>query len=881
MIGRTLSHYRLVEKIGQGGMGVVYKAWDLHLDRFVALKLLPQESLSDTERKRQFVREAKAASALNHPNIVTIHDIDEAEGICFIAMEYIPGRTLQSMIRDEELTFDRIISYGIQIADALSKAHAAGIIHRDLKPSNLMVTEGNLVKVLDFGLAKLTRKAAFSGGEEEITRSLDGSDGEGTVLGTLPYMSPEQVRGQALDSRTDIFSLGAVIYSMVAGQCPFHAPHAAAMIENLLHAPTPSLRTSFPNIPDALERTIVRATAKNPGDRYQSMEEFGRDLRTITGATESISGFRDNAAGIHAAASSGRFLRRRRAIPIAAAVMILFLAAALLFRDRMPRWLGGDLLPKKIRLVVLPFNNVGADVDTQAICDGLMEMLSTKFNRVQQFQDSLNIVPATEVRTEKILSPSHARRAFGANLALTGSVQKIADRILLTINLVDTRTLRQINGEVCTAGIEDLIDLEEDAFIHASSMLELKLNPQVRQALHAGETSVPSAYNAYVQAVGYLVRYDKPENVAKAIQLFQKAIREDPRYALAYAGLGEAGWRTYQRTRDPRWADEALSSCLRAAAIDSGLSRVRITLGIVYTGTGKPENAVRELVHALELEPKSAEAHRELARAYEALGRDGDAEATHRRAIALKPDSWSSYWNLGAFYYRKSQYARAAAQFLEVIRLAPDHYRAYSSLGGIYIYQGKFADASGMFRKSLNIKPSPQAYSNLAASEILQGRSADAVPLLEKAIALENTSYEVWGNLGDACSQTPGMTDKAPAAYARAAELARRELSVNPVSPARANLAFYLIRMGDKKRALEEIERARTLLPNDQNILFWAALVYELAGHRRQALDALSAAVAGGYSLALIRTASDLKDLRKDPRFRNWIERQVSPGSHP
>jgi serine/threonine protein kinase len=170
MIGRTLSHYRLVEKIGQGGMGIVYKAWDLHLDRFVALKLLPQESLSDTERKRQFVREAKAASALNHPNIVTIHDIDEAEGICFIAMEYIPGRTLESMIRDEELTFDRIISYGIQIADALSKAHAAGIIHRDLKPSNLMVTEGNLVKVLDFGLAKLTRRRHFPA---EKRKSLD------------------------------------------------------------------------------------------------------------------------------------------------------------------------------------------------------------------------------------------------------------------------------------------------------------------------------------------------------------------------------------------------------------------------------------------------------------------------------------------------------------------------------------------------------------------------------------------------------------------------------------------------------------------------------------------------------------------------------------
>ena len=600
-------------------------------------------------------------------------------------------------------------------------------------------------------------------------------------------MSPEQARGQELDYRTDIFSLGVLIYNMVAGQTPFQGPHATAILEKLLHSPTPSLRTSYPDVPDTLEQTIARATAKDPGDRYQSMRELAVDLRTIRDDPESAAVF-----SLTALRKKKWRVRRRYAI-FSTALIILALLTALLFRERLPGWLGGSALPKQIRLVVLPFNNIGDDSDTQAVCDGLMEILSTKFNQMQQFQNALNIVPASEVRTEKVMSPSHARRVFGANLVLTGSVQKILDRILLTINLVDTRTLRQIDGEVCNAGAEELITLEENAFVHAATMLELKLNPGVRQALSAGETRIPSAYNSYLQAVGYLARYDIAENVDKAIRLFQQSVDADPGYALAHAGLGEAYWRKFQRTTEPRWADAALSSCLHAAEIDNRFARVHVNLGIVFTGTGKPEKAVDELTRAIALEPKSAEAHRELARAYEALGKVDEAEATYRKAIQLKPDSWSSHWNLGAFYYRRSRYAPAATQFLSVIHLAPDHYRAYSSLGGIYIYQGEFEKGIEMFRKSLAIKPSPQAYSNLAASHILQGRPSEAVPLLEKAIAMDNAGYEVWGNLADAYSQIKNLTSKAPAAYKQAVELAERELSVNSSSPARANLAHSLI----------------------------------------------------------------------------------------
>ncbi len=861
-IGQTISHYKIVEKIGGGGMGVVYKAQDTRLGRYVALKFLPEALAHSHQTMDRFKKEARAASALNHPNIVTIHDIDQVDGVYFIAMEYIAGKTLHELIASRVLRLDQVLDYGVQISDALSKAHSAGIIHRDIKPSNLMITDENLAKVLDFGLAKLAGvpPGLPAVGQDASTPSLKETTGEGRILGTLSYMSPEQARGREVDHRTDIFSLGIVLYQMIAGELPFRGPHAAAVLDKLLYLPTPSLRTTYSNLPEALERTIVRATAKNPADRYQNMQEMAFDLRSISSAGEYVRPVRKK-----------KGWRYYAVLAIAAVLFVLLLA--LPFRGWLPHWLGGTVLPGRIRLAVVPFNNIGADSAIQAICDGLMEIMVTKFNQMEQFRESLSIVPASEVRSENITSASHARRAFGANMVLTGSVQRLRDQLILTINLVDARNLQQIDGKICKASMNELGDLEYDAFNNAAAMLALELNPRERQVLSAGETSVPAAYNAYVQAVGCLARFDVTESVDRAIEFLEQALREDPRYALAQARLGEAYWRKFQKTRERKWADAALSSCMRAIELDSRVARVHMTLGIVYAGIGQPEKAVDELNRAIGMNPKSAEAYRELGRAYEAMGRLTDAEAVYHKAIDLQPDSWSCYWNLGVFYYNRAHYGQAAAQFDKVIQLVPDHYRAYASLGGIYIYEGEFGKAGKMFARSVAIRPSPQAYSNLAASYILQGRSSDAVPLLEKAVGMEEATYEVWGNLGDAYSQIRSLSEKAPGAYARAAELASRELAVNPNNNvARAMLAFYLIRWGDRERALEEIDRLEKLEPKDPNIFFWMALVYELSGNREKALNNLTAATAAGYSPAVIRAASDLAQLRSDPRYRERFE---------
>jgi serine/threonine protein kinase/Tfp pilus assembly protein PilF len=866
MTGRTISHYQILEKLGEGGMGVVYKARDTHLDRLVAIKVLPPERVADPERKRRFVREAKAASALNHPNIVTIYDMDAAEGIYFIAMEYVAGRTLDALIPSQGMPIREAADCAIQMADALAKAHSAGITHRDLKPANIMVTEDRRLKILDFGLAKLVEPQGSV--EDEVTRTMQSRTEEGRIIGTVPYMSPEQAQGMELDHRTDIFSLGVVFYQMATGELPFRAPHWVAVLQQIVSSPTPSPKALRPHLPEAVERIVFRATAKNREERYQTMLELSSDLRSLGEAPEP-------AAAVTVQPSRPRVSRlvHRRTAILAAVAALAVAVGAMVFRERLGDWLAAWRLPAQRQIAVLPFTNVGNDPANQPLCDGLMETLSTKFSQLENFQKSLSVVPASEVRRENLSSAADARRVFGVNLAMTGSLQPLQNAVRVTINLVDAKTRRQLRSDVTDAPAKDSTVLQDEVFVRAAAMLELELSDNARKVLSAGETRVPSAYYAYVQALGYLSRFDVEENVDRAIPLLQKAVQEDPRYALAHAGLGEAFWRKFQSTKEKKWAESAEANCLRAVQLDTRLSNVHVTLGMVYRETGRHEEALAELQTALKIDPMSADGHRQLARTYEVLGRTKDAEDTYQKAIELRRDLWTGYSDLGEFYYRHSGYDQAAAQYQKVLGLAPDHYRAYYRLGGIYYLQGKFDEAAAMFEKSLAMRPTPEAYSNLGTLYIMKQRYAEAVPKLENAIKMGHASHQIWGNLGEAYSQTPRLAAKAPEAYSMAIKLAKDRLSVNPKDGrVRASLAGYLAMLGQKQEALEQIEQARRLEPDNQNVLFRSALVYESAGQRDRALRALGAAISNGYSPAEIEGARDLAELRNDPRYRDLVK---------
>jgi serine/threonine-protein kinase len=876
MTPRSVSHYEIVEKLGEGGTGVVYKARDLKLDRFVALKFLSSHLLASQQAVQRFLQEARAISALNHPNIATIYAVEEEGGTRFLVLEYLPGGTLRSRIGDLRragimLSWGELSQHALHVAAGLAHAHRHGIIHRDVKSGNIMFTEERAVKITDFGLAK------YRGGLD-ITRS-------GTIAGTVAYMSPEQAQGLEVDHRSDVFSLGVVLYEMATRELPFQGPHEAAVLQAVIHAPTPALKGLRSDLPEAFEQIVLRATAKDREQRYRSMEELAGALRSLRGTLEPGAVYRASTdptltlsappavAPLPRPRSLLRRLLARRAGALLAAALLLLLTLAVVFRERIGDWVPLRSLPAEKQLAVLPFTNVGSDPANQAFCDGLMETLSSKLSQMEQFQGSLRVVPATEVRREKLASARDALQIFGVNLVLSGSVQRSGDSVRLTVNLVDARTRRQLSSETIDTPIGDLAALQDGVFTRAAALLELELHPSARKTLSSGQTRVPTAYYAYLQGLGYLSRYDVSENVDRAVPLFRQAVQQDPNYALAYAGLGEACWRKFGETRDRQWAEEARTSCLRAVELDSRLAKVHVTLGLVYRGTGQFNEAVEQLQQALKIDPISPDAHRELAGLYEVMGKLDEAEATHRKAIELRPDYWVNHWDLAWFYYRRARYQQAEAEFRKVIQLVPDHARAYSGLGAMLHLQGRYDEAAAAFNKSLAIKPTPEAYSNLGTLYCYRGRYPEAVPMLEEAIRLGASNHQICGNLAEAYSATPKLAFKAPETYRRAIQLAEQQLAVNPKDArVRASLAFYLARLGQKQEALASIEQARRLDPKDRNILFRSALIYELTGDRDRALSALATAIHSGYSIAEIEGANILADLRKDHRYRGLLK---------
>jgi serine/threonine protein kinase len=510
-VGTEVGHYRILEGIGAGGMGEVYLAEDSQLDRKVALKFLPHHLCQDEDCRRRFRREAQSAAGLSHPNIVTIHDVGEFQGRPFIAMEYIEGRSLRDVIRTGELELGTAVSLVAQVCEGLQAAHVAGVVHRDVKPSNILVDSHGRARLIDFGLAAILR-------DERLTKA-------GSTLGTVGYMSPEQARGQNVDQRSDVFSVGVVLYEMITGRRPFRGEDEAATLHAITHDIPEPLARYKSKVPDELQRIIGKALEKNPEARYQHLDDLRVDLtRLALEADVTTRSVRPTAS------------RRRLWLYPATAVL---LAVIVVLWWVIPLGRSGSASSLK-HLVVLPFADLGDLTTTQAIGDGLMETLSSKLTQMEQFHGSLLVVPASEVRENKVSSVRQARKVFGVTHAVTGSVQQHSDRIQITLNLVDTRTERQLHSAIFDEATADISSLVDSSVAELARMLEIQLRPGERKVLSTGGTTSPGAYYSYLRARGHLQRhhYDgNPESIDSAIYCFDDAVKRDPAYALAYAGL--------------------------------------------------------------------------------------------------------------------------------------------------------------------------------------------------------------------------------------------------------------------------------------------------------------------------------------------------------
>src|SRR6202045_3986835 len=857
-----VSHYRLLEPLGSGGMGVVYRAEDTALGRTVALKFLPPQIVHDPKQVQRFREEARTASALNHPNICTIYEVSEEQGEMFIAMEFVEGRPLSESIRDGRMSTSSVVRYARQIAGALEHAHARGVIHRDLKPLNIVITPEGDAKILDFGLAKrtdpndVTRKTL-----QAVTATTIG------LAGTMPYMSPEQLEGGDASARSDIWALGIVMYEMAAGVKPFSGDNLYRLCTGIINEPIPALPET---VPPGLAAVIRRRLEKEPSRRYQRAGEVRAALEALepSSAVGIVSTIREKP----------KFGWVRW---VAAAAVLALITASALWRlaKRSPNipMTSAEVVGDRVQIAV-----IAPDTNSQggegAFNSGLVDTLTSGLTELSE-RHHLAVIPPSEMRAHHVQTLEAARQEFGVNYGLMLNIQRASGQVRVNYSLVDARTHEQIRGGTITAGASDPFDLQAQVSARVTELLKLELEPQEKKTLAAHGTSEPAAYDFYLRGLGYLQNYDKEENIDNAISVFRHALEKDSGFAGAYAGLGEAYWQKFEHTHEKHLVTDATKACQIALEKDPGLTRGHTCLGRVYQGTGKYELAVREYQQASQSEPTLDAAQTGLARAYASLNHLQEAEQSYKAVIALRPDYWAGYNRLGSFYLRNGRLEEAAQMYTQVTSLVPDSLVGYANLGSTRTLQGRYAEAIEPLQKSLKIRKTGDATSNLATAYFQSKRYANAASMFEQATTLDEQNYELWGNLGDAYYWAPEMRDRAASAYRKALELGEEQRKVNPRDAHMLSyLAEYHAMLGEKKKAQLRIGEAEKLAPRDPEVLFLAAMVYVQAGDQKKSLDKLERAVAAGYPAATVRDTPNFSVLQNDPRFRALISQEHKKG---
>jgi serine/threonine protein kinase/tetratricopeptide (TPR) repeat protein len=703
--GHRVGVYEIVGPLGSGGMGEVYRARDTRLGRLVAIKFVSDDLINDGSSAARLAREAELTSSLNHPNIVTVHDVGEVDGRPFIVMELIDGHSLFTAIESGPMKPARVVEIGCQIADGLAAAHGAGVVHRDLKPRNVMIADEGRVKIVDFGLGKVPVPQVSS---DASTVQHLGLTQEHAIVGTAGYMSPEQVKGRAVDFRSDQFALGLILYEMLTGQRAFKRDTPLLTMAAVAEREPPLLADFAPDTPLELATIIDRCLAKDPADRYASTRDLARDLHDVR----------------HTIAVSRSTSTVRRPLP-----------------KRNRRWV-------------------------------------------------------------------------------------IAAGVVVVLGAIGAYALRDRSNPVRDARV--LLD-----------------------------------------------RYDKAENVDRAIALLEPAVTARPADPVRQTLLAEAYWRRYETTRDKTLIARAANAAGASLKLNQNYAPTHVVLAIFNNGQSRFDGASGEALLAIKLDARSSGAWRELGRAYLGLGNQAEAGQAFLKAVEFGPDDWTAHNNLGGFYFRTGRLDDAALSFERVLALAPDNVRAYNNLGSVHLRRDR---AQEMYERSLSIERNPTALSNLARAYYEQGLFADAARTFESAVAMPGPTYQLWANLGAACYFAPGLRDRARVAYETAIKLGEEARDVTPkdagVLAALADAHAVLALLSDAAGAATHAAFARSLLaaierlkPSGADVLFTIASTHEELGDRPQALEWLAKAASAGYPMNSVRRSPWLKALRDDPAY--------------
>jgi serine/threonine-protein kinase len=884
MIGEVVSHYEILDKLGEGGMGVVYKALDTRLRRLVALKFLPAQITATPDKIARFEQEARAISALNHPHIATIHAMEEhitgSVPRRFLVLEYLPGGSLRDRINAyrasrQPFPISEAVKIGIESAQGLAHAHRRGIVHRDIKPENIMFTSEGLLRITDFGLAKSSRSGQAD----------DGLTKDGATVGTAAYMAPEQAMNNETSPRSDLFALGVTLHETIAGQRPFAGASEFATLHAVINQVPEPLNQLRDDVPEPLAKILSQLLNKDPAARFQTGEELAAALSSLdtelpTAEISYTPAF--HSRGVSFDHSSLEPTRTMAAIPQmedrSRTRSIWIAVAAALFVAAIGVTVWGRLKPRAAahpvtQLAVLPFTAKSGNAEDAAFGNGLAGIVS---GRLAALGANLWVIPDHDLHQNRVATPGEARKIFGVDTVVTGEVDRQPSGTdSIQMHLVETASGHVLRSAAVKSG-DASTPLEEEVVRQAAALLDLPLDPMAVNKLRAAATQTANAYDYYVLGNGYLERYDQSGNIGSAVAAFQRAIALDPSYAMAYAGLGGAFLLEYQSSSDQQYLERARGAAIQALSRNENLDSPHITLGMIAMLTGQTEEGIRQLRTALDRDPVNADAYRALAKAYVQAGKPADAEETYKRAIQLRPNFWLGYLDAATFYNSVGRYPDAEKALRTAAALTPDNYLVYRNLGGVEMGRGEWASAEQNLKLALTKRPSGSVYSNLGSLYIYLARYADAVPMLEQAVALgggdESHAYLIWGNLGDAYRWTKGREASATGAYRKAIDLAKTQLAVNPKDATLlSRIAVYRAKIGEFQQAEAGVREVLKLSTADPNIPYRAALVFELAGQRQISLQYLRAAISAGYSVNVVEREPELSSLRKDPGYQAII----------
>ncbi len=823
-------------------MGRLWRARDPKLGRDVAIKLVAERFSDSLEHRLRFEQEARAASALNHPNIITIYDVGEHDGFPYIAMELVEGLDLRAFVAERPRSMRRLVEVAAQIADGLAAAHEQGIVHRDLKPENVMVTRRGFVKILDFGLAKLMPSPiAF----DEKTAEYQLATQAGLVVGTIGYMSPEQARGLPVDNRSDQFSFGTMMFEMLAGHRPFAGATTLDALSAILHQQPEDLTQLDPRIPGALGDIVQRCLAKAPEDRFASTRELAQALALIRDTMT------EAGTGVTSVTRSMPRAGRTRALVLSAAALTVLAIAGFWFVRSRP---GGFATSGAARRVaVLPFRDLTGTPKGTLIGEGFADTVSARLGSDR----GVAVLPAAAIdeRTDDL---DALVRRTGVQAIVRGSLQFEGGRVRATFAVLKPDGVQLAAGSV--EGLTSaLLDLEDEVARRAAAALGLA---PMASPTRAAKSEM--AADRFLEALGYLRRYEDEASVDAAI----KILGELGGSARVQAALARAYLAKRSLTGDRVWAERAIEASRRATELDPTLGSVRETSGRIELLLDDPVKAAAEFRLALSAQPNSVEAQLGLASALERQGLATEAEAAYRRAVEIQPAWWSTYSHLGVFQLRRGSFTAAVETFRTALRLSPDNTRAIDNLGVAYQQLGRYDEAIAEYRRSIAIRPTASALSNLGTCLFFLARYDEAAQVYERATALQPQNAVLWLNFGDALRLGGHGGERAGTAYRRAIDLLEADLAVTPRdADRRTSLALALAWTGQQGAALKQAAAALEIDPEGADTLYHVALVRLAGGDIDSALGLLARAIAHGYPVAEMDHDPELARLKLDRRY--------------